>query len=217
MGTPNTYSTNLDPSTPLTENIDLYNQFVALGIINDKANEDEPQDTMVQPYEKENSPMSMHSSMPPLEPHEDASIVNSTSDPGTPPPSMVLPLPLPLHLPSKQIVFYDINEHSIIGKGQELWRIICHNIGGDKVLIHAEDFLAEASHIRLEMILQTTMPLVPEVNLQHMHLHLENIIALYTNVKCTCISKTHGTFYNEPHRWAIDLSAKAPTIYFTFT
>ena len=158
--------------------------------------------------EVENSPMSTNGSMPPLEPHKDANTATNILAPGTPPPDMALPLPLLLHLLSKWVAFYNINEHSIIGEGTEPWRIIQHNIGGDEVLVHAEGFPAEASHTRLEMILQTTMPTVPEVKLQHMHLHLENTIAFYTNVKCTCISKTHGIFYNEPYRWAINLLAQ---------
>ena len=200
MGTPNTYSTDPDPPTPITENINLYNQFIALSIINNKAHEDEPQNMMVQPYiEKENSPMSTHSSMPPLELHKDTNTVSSTLEPETLLPDMVLTLPLPLYLPLEQVVFYNINEHDIISERPEPWRIIHHNIGGDKVLVHAEDFPVEASCTRLEMILQMAMPLISEVKLQHMCLYLKNTIALYANVKCTCTSKTHGAFYNEPY------------------
>ena len=49
---------------------------------------------------------------------------------------------------------------------------------------------------------------ISEVKLQHMYLYLKNTIALYANVKCTCISKTHGTFYNEPYGRAIDFSTQ---------
>ena len=210
-GTLNTYSINLDPPTPSTfqDTINLYKQFVALGIINKEPDEDEPQDaTMQSNMEKENSSMSTQSSMPPLKLHKDANTISSTLEPGTLLSNMALPLPLPLHLPSKQVVFYDINKHSIISEGTEPWRIIQHDIGEDEVLVHTEDFPAEASHTRLEMVLWTAMPVIPEVKLQHMHLHLENIIALYSNVKCTCISKTHGTSCNEPYGWATDLSAQ---------
>ena len=158
--------------------------------------------------EKENSSISTQGSMPPLKLHEDANTISSTSELDTPLFNMALPLPLPLHLPLKQVVFCNINEHSIISEGTEPWRIIWHDIGGDEVLVHAEDFPAEPSYTRLEMVLWTAMPAIPEVKLQHMHLHLENTIALYANVKCTCISKTHGTFCNEPYGWATDLSAQ---------
>ena len=191
------------------DTIDLYSQSVALGIINEETTEDQPQNMMGQPHEeKENSSMSTQGSMPPLEPHEGTNTISSTSELGTPLFSMALPLPLPLHLPSNQVVFYKIDEHSIISKGTESWRLICHDIGGDKILVHAEDFPTEISHTRLEMVLQLAMPLILEVKLQHMHLYLKNTITLYTNLKCTCISKTHGTFYNELYTWAIDLLAQ---------
>ena len=41
-----------------------------------------------------------------------------------------------------------------------------------------------------------------------MRLYLENTITLYQNVRCTCISKTHGTFYNKSYAWAVDLEAQ---------
>ena len=136
------------------DTIDLYSQSVALGIINEETTEDQPQNMMGQPHEeKENSSMSTQGSMPPLEPHEGTNTISSTSELGTPLFSMALPLPLPLHLPSKQVVFYDINKHSIISEGTEPWRIIQHDIGEDEVLVHTEDFPAEASHTRLEMVL----------------------------------------------------------------
>ena len=152
--------------------------------------------------------MSTQGSIPPLEPHKDTQTISSTLEPDTPSCNAALPLPLPLHLPSKQVVFYEIDKHGIIGEGPEPWRIIHHNIGGDEVLVHAEDFPMEFNHTRLEMVLQSAMPATSEVKLQHMHLHLKNTIALYANTKCACISKTHGTFYNESYTWTIDLTAQ---------
>ena len=173
-----------------SDSINIYKQLITLGIITE---EDIPQDEMLQSHvEKDNNSMSTQGSIPPLEPHKDTQTISSTLEPDTPSCNAALPL----HLPSKQVVFYEIDKHGIIGEGPEPWRIIHHNIGGDEVLVHAEDFPMEFNHTRLEMVLQSAMPATSEVKLQHMHLHLKNTIALYANTKCACISKTHGTFYN---------------------
>ena len=208
QGTPNMYFMDLDPLTlsSFSDSINVYKQLVTLGVINKATEEDEPHDEILQSHvEKGNSFISTQGSMPPLEPYKDAQTISSTSKPDTPLSNMALPLPPLLHLPLKQVVFYELDKHSIIGKGPKPWRIICHNLGGDKVLVHAEDFLAEFNHTRLEMVLWLAMPTTLEVKLQHMHLYLKNTIAFYANVKCTCISKTHGTFYNKSYVWAIDL------------
>ena len=208
QGTPNTHSTNLDPPTlsSFSDSINVYKQLITLDIITE---EDVPQGEMLQSHkEKDNNSMSMQGSMPPLEPHEDTQTISSTSEPDTLLSNAALPLPLPLYLPSKQIVFYKIDEHSIIGKGPKPWRLIHHDMGGDEVLVYTEDFPTEFTCTRLERVLQSAMPTTLEVKLQHMHLYLKNTIAIYANTKCTCISKIHSTFYNESYAWAINLTAQ---------
>ena len=146
--------------------------------------------------------------IPPLEPHGDVQMISSTSKPHTLLTQEVLPLPILLNIPAKQAIFYELGETTIIDEGPKPWRLIQHDIGGDEVLVHAEDFPGEFTCTRLEMVLQLALPATPEVKLQHMHLHLKNTIALYENVRCTCISKTHGTFYNKLFAWAIDLDTQ---------
>ena len=41
-----------------------------------------------------------------------------------------------------------------------------------------------------------------------MHFHLENTIAIYKNVRCTCITKTHSTFYNKLYAWVVNLDTQ---------
>ena len=204
-GTPDTYSTNPNLPTPSTfsNSINVYKQLIALGIL---TKDDIPQDQIHR--RTCNTSIDTLVMTPPLEPHHDVWTTKSTSELHTPSTQEALPLPLPLNIPPKQVVFYELRETDIIGEGPESWRLIQHDIGGNKVLVHAEDFPREFTHTRLDMILQLTLPTTLEVKLQHMHLHLKNTITLYKNIRCTCISKTHSTFYNELYTWAVDLEAQ---------
>ena len=204
-GTPDTYSTNPNLPTPSTfsNSINVYKQLIALGIL---TKDDVPQDQIHR--RTHNTSIDTLVMTPPLEPHHDVWTTKSTSELHTPSTQEALPLPLPLNIPPKQVVFYELRETNIIGEGPESWRLIQHDIGGNEVLVHAEDFPREFTHTRLDMILQLTLPTTLEVKLQHMHLYLKNTITLYKNIRCTCISKTHSTFYNELYTWAVDLEAQ---------
>ena len=135
-------------------------------------------------------------------------MISSTSKLHTPLTQEALPLLLPLNISPKQVIFYKLRETAIMGEGSEPWWLIWHDIRGDKILVHAEDFPGEFTCTRLEMVLESALPTTLEVKLQHMCLHLENTITLYKNIRCTCISKTHSTFYNELYTWVVNLEAQ---------
>ena len=204
MGTPNTYSTDPDPPTLSTfsDGINVYKQLIALSIVTE---DNVPQDQIHR--KNHNASISSTTLLPPLEIPGDAQTVDAT-ELNTLSPDEALPLPIPLNIPPKRVIFYELGEPCIIGEGPEPWRLIWHDIGRDKVLVHAKDFPAEFTHTRLKQVLRAELPTITEIQLQHMHLHLENTIALYQNVKCTCISKTHSTFYNKAYSWVIDLNTQ---------
>ena len=204
-GTPDTYSTNPDPPMPSTfsDSINIYKQLITLGIVTE---DDVPQDQIHR--RTRNTSTDTRVLTPPLEPHHDAQMISSTSELHTPSTQEALPLLLPLNILPKQVIFYELGETTIIGEGPEPWRLIWHDVRGDKVLIHAEDFPSEFTRTRLEMVLWSALPTALEVKLQHMHLHLKNAITLYENVRCTCITKTHSTFYNESYAWVTNLETQ---------
>ena len=149
MGTPNTYSMDPDPPTPSTfsDGINVYKQLIALGMITE---DDVPQDQI----HRKNHTASISSTtlLPLLEIPGDTQTVNAT-ELNTPSPDEALPLPIPLNIPLKQVIFYELGKPCIIGKGPKPWRLIQHDISGDKVLVHAEDFPAEFTHTRLKQVL----------------------------------------------------------------
>ena len=120
-GTPNTYSTNVDLPTPSTfsDSINVYKQLITLGIVTE---DDIPQDQI---HRKTHNPsIDTTVSIPPLEPHHNAQTISSTSELHTPSTQEALPLPLPLNIPPKQVILYELGETTIIGEGPEPWRLI---------------------------------------------------------------------------------------------
>lgn len=119
-GTPNTYSTHPNPPTPsaFSDGVNAYKQLIALSIIT----EDEVlQDQVCR--ETHNTSMSSLASLPLLEIPGDAQTI-STTGPDTLSLDDPLPLPIPLNIPTKQVIFYELSEPSIIGEGPEPWRLI---------------------------------------------------------------------------------------------
>ena len=111
-------------------------------------------------------------------------------------------------MPTKEAIFYAIGDQGLVGDAPSPWRIARFQHGGYEVFIHEEDFPPYATRERLEELLRMAMPTRQYDQIRHMRLHLESTIAIYANVKCIYTSKSHGTFYDEPFVWTLDMTTE---------
>ena len=109
---------------------------------------------------------------------------------------------------STLLSFVPIKGDHII-EGPTLWRLIKKKPDSALILIYEDDFPINYSSNVLCHKLLIAMPTMPLLTLEAMHLHLEDIITHYLNVKCTFIIPAHrcskeGIYYDKPYNFIID-------------
>ena len=93
-------------------------------------------------------------------------------------------------------------DHIIVGPVP--WRLVRKKPDGALILVHKDDFPINYSSNVLCHKLLVAMLMIPSLTLEAMHLHLEDVITHYLNVKCTFVIPKHGSlkesiYYDKPY------------------
>lgn len=105
--------------------------------------------------------------------------------------------------------FVPIKEDDIIMEPTP-WRFIRKRPNGILILVHNSNFPINYDCVTINHKLLTAIPTISSLALEALHLHLEDAITHYLNIKCTFIVPKHGTlresiYYNEPHNFITNI------------
>ena len=106
-------------------------------------------------------------------------------------------------------VFVPIKEDNIIA-GPTPWRLIRRRPDSVLILVHDNNFSIAYDHTTLNNKLLTAIPTISSLAMEAIHLHIEDAIAHYLNVKCTLVIPKHSTsresiYYDKPYNFITDI------------